>query len=128
VRMERDKLSTKISFMVEEGATPDQLKYHYNDIESYRQTLMDYYDKIEYVKRHGCLPAESDPDQEKTLFELKDQKRKLVDKRCKLQAKLTPSAKAQKSERLILWQLELEQANAEYNDVEARIKKMSGKA
>lgn len=128
VRMERDKLSTRISFLVEEGATPERLMQHYNEIESYRQPLKDYYDKIEYIKRNGCLPAESDPDQEKTLFELKDQKRKLVDKRCKLQVKLKPSAKAQKPERLIMWQLELEQANAEYEEVEKLIKKMSGKA
>jgi hypothetical protein len=128
VRLERDKLSTRISFMVEEGATPSQLMHHYNEIESYRIPLQQYYDKIDYVKRNGHLPGESDPEQEKTLFELKDQKRKLVDKRCKLQVKLKPSAKAQKPERLIMWQLELEQANSEYEDVEVRIKKMSGKA
>jgi hypothetical protein len=129
VRMERNKLSSKICTMVEDGADEGELRNIYHKIESYRIPLQEYYDKIAYVKQHGHLPeVKQEPQHEFTLFELKDQKRKLIDKRCKLQAKLKPSAKSVKPSQLANWQLELEQCNAMYEDVDMRIKKMEGRA
>lgn len=128
IRMERNKLSSLISTMVEEGATQEQLREHYEKIEAFRIPLQQHYDKIKYVKQHGALPEiKSDAKSEETLFELKDKKRKLIDKRCKLQKKLVASAKPSKPEQIANWELELEQATAEYNDVEKRIKQMEGR-
>jgi hypothetical protein len=129
VRMERNKLSSKICTRVEDGADEGELRDIYHKIESYRAALQEYYDKIAYVKQHGHLPeVKQEPEHEFTLFELKDQKRKLIDKRCKLQAKMKPSAKSVKPSQLANWQLELEQCNAMYEDVDMRIKKMEGRA
>lgn len=129
IRMERNKLSSQISIMVEGGATQEALKELYHKIEGYRGALQSHYDKIKYVKQHGQLPEiKSDAQSEETLFELKDKKRRLIDKRCKLQSKLKVSAKPSKPVQIATWELELEQANAEYNDVEKRIKKMEGRA
>lgn len=115
--------------MVEGGASQDDLKDLYQKIEAFRIPLQQHYDKIAYVKQHGHLPeADTESVHEETLFELKDKKRKLVDKRCKLQRKLTASAKPSKPEQVANWELELEQATAEYNDVERRIKILEGKA
>lgn len=129
VRMERNKLSSKICGMVEEGADQSALRAIYHNIESFRVPLQEHYDKIAYVKQHGHLPeVKQESIHEPTLFELKDQKRKLIDKRSKLQAKLKPSAKSTKPTQIANWELELEQCNALYEDVDKRIKKLEGRA
>jgi len=129
VRMERNKLSSRICTLVEDGADQGILRDLYHKIESYRVPLQQHYDNIAYVKQHGHLPqVKHEPEHEATLYELKDQKRKLIDKRCKLLAKLKPSAKKPKPEQLASWQLELDQCNVMYQDVEVRIKKMEGRA
>ncbi|HMG92608.1 MAG TPA: hypothetical protein VK589_21270 [Chryseolinea sp.] len=129
IRMERNKLSSQICMMVEGGASQEQLKDLYQQIEGYRIPLQQHYDKIAFVKQHGALPEiKTEAHHEETIFELKDKKRKLVDKRCKLQIKLQKSAKPSKPAQVANWELELEKANAEYNDVERRLKVMEGKA
>lgn len=129
VRMERNKLSSQICGLVEGGADQSALRSLYHKIESFRVPLQEHYDKIAYVKQHGHLPeVKPESIHEPTLFELKDQKRKLIDKRSKLQAKLKPSAKATKPTQIANWELELEQCNAMYEDVDNRIKKLEGRA
>lgn len=128
-RMERDKLSSQIWRMVQDNSTQEQLRAHYEKIESYRIPLQQHYDKIAYVKQHGHLPEiKAEPHQDKSLLELKFEKRTLSDKRCKLAKKLKISAKPSKPEQIAFWQMELEQATARYHDVELKIKKMEGKA
>lgn len=127
---ERNILSTEIYRMVENGATQGELASHYKKIESYRPALIDYYNKIKYVKQHGHLPEASDvvspmSEAPKSLLELKDIRSKLIDKRCKLKAKLKPSATPSKADQVVFWELELAQAEAEYQNVQERIKAIS---
>jgi len=134
IRQERNKLSTTISFRVEEGASPQDLKDLYEKIEAFRDPIRQAYDRIKHIKQFGSVPSvvpasqPGSPVHEYSIFELRDQKRKLVDRRCKLAAKLKPSAKPSKPEQIAEWTLELEQANAQYADVEAKIKKLEGQA
>jgi hypothetical protein len=123
---ERAKLSSQIWKLVANGASQDELKLHYERIEAFRQPLIDHYDKIAYVKKHGSLPEvpTTTNQQPTTLLELRELKRKLSDKRCKLKVKLQPSAKPSKPDQLLNWQMELAQAEAQYADVEERIKQM----
>lgn len=131
LRQERNKLSTTISFKVEQGASTEDLKSLYEQIESFRDLIRSAYDKISRIKNGPANPTTVDVapvGEAQSLFELKDQKRKLVDKRCKLQAKLKGSAKPSRPDQIAAWTLELEQANAQYNDLEQRIRKLEGKA
>lgn len=127
VMLERNKLSSQIYDMVEDGATQEQLKQHYDNIESYRPALQELFDRARHVDRYGKLPepkAQENPSLD--LLTLKDQKKKLIDRRCKLQAKIK-KGEAKNPDRVIAWQLELEQANAEYNHVDDQLKKLGSK-
>jgi hypothetical protein len=127
MRTERAKLSTHIYRLVENGASKTDLMEQYDKIEAYRVPLQQHYDKIAYVKLHGHLPEVATESKEETLFELKDKKRKLVDKRCKLSAKLKVSGKPSRPVQLASWQIELELATAEYQEVEKKIKQLEGR-
>lgn len=123
------KLSTQIAHMVERGATQQELADHYASIESYRPGRIALYDKIQHLKQYGQLPATPEPAEENLdPYFLKDRKKKLVDKRCKLNAKLKTSAKASKPEKILEWEQELAQANIEYSEVVEKIKQVEGKA
>lgn len=129
LKVERNKLSTEISRLVENEASKERLAEQYAKIESYRPDLIALYDKIQYVKQHGCLPAVQEtttdlPD----AYRLKDEKKKLVDKRCKLKRKLKESAKASKPEKILEWEQELAQADLQYIEVENQLKQLEGKA
>lgn len=123
------KLSSQIAHMVERGATQQELADHYASIESYRPGRIVLYDKIQHLKQYGQLPAAPEPAEENLdPYFLKDRKKKLVDKRCKLNAKLKTSAKASKPEKILEWEQELAQANIEYSEVVEKIKQVEGKA
>lgn len=142
LRLERNKLSTQISYLVEEGATQGVLADHYQKIKNLRSAIKPYYEKIQHFKKFGSLPAVetaklsspsaisslSAEDRHVKLLELKDKKRKLVDKRSKLKPKLRQSAKPAKPSKIIEWQQELDMANLEYDAVERQIKELEGKA
>lgn len=128
LKVERDKLSTQIWKMVENGATQAELKAHYEQIESYRPGLIALYDKINHVKQYGALPAAPEPEEENLdPYYLKDRKKKLVDKRCKLRAKLKTSATPSKPAKILEWEQELAQADLEYQEVEDKLKRVAGK-
>jgi hypothetical protein len=136
VKTERNKLSSQIWKMVQNGADTEELRDHYTKIESFRPTLVDLWMKIEGLKKTGKLPEpkkELAPDSS-NILELKDQKRKVVDKRSKLQRKIkeamgnavdAPNGAPIKPNSTMLqkWQLELDQANAEYVALSEQIRK-----
>lgn len=129
LKVERNKLSTEISRLVENEASKERLAEQYAKIESYRPDLIALYDKIQYVKQHGCLPAIQETTTEPPdAYRLKDEKKKLVDKRCKLKRKLKESAKASKPEKILEWEQELAQADLQYMEVENQLKQLEGKA
>jgi hypothetical protein len=130
VRMQRSKESSKIVSMVEAGAPQEDLRLQYEKIESYRSEIRSKYDQLSYYKQHGQLPARPVEEKETktyTLYELKDRKRKLIDRRCKLQAKLKPSGKPSKPFQIATWQMELDQSTAEYELICDEIKRLDGK-
>lgn len=131
LRVERNILSSQIWKMVENGATPGELKTHYEKIESSRIPLQQLWDRKRYVEVHGVLPEDqtSTPTNNSeastsNVLELKDRKRKLSDLRCKLNKKLQPSAKPSRPEQIIDWQMQLDKADAEYHQVEEQIKQL----
>lgn len=128
LKTERNRLSTQIAHLVENGAPQQRLKEQYDKIESYRPRLQDLYDKIEYVRQHGELPVVPETPQEpETLASLKLKKQSLIDERYKLRKKLEKK-KALNPQRFIDWELRLAQANIEFQDICGRIKQMEGKA
>lgn len=125
VSQERKKLSKQIGSMVESGATRAELKEHYHRINTLLQEGAEHYDRIQHIEQYGTLPQPTMPDVDIIL--LKDKRKKLVDQRCKL-AKKVEKGQATNHKRVMQWQLELDQANAEYLLVDERIKKLEGKA
>jgi len=128
IRKERAILSSSIARRVHEGASQEELKELYHKIESYRPSLQDYYDKIAYVKQHGRLPdPPAEHTQDKGLLELREMKRSLINRRSKLNVSIG-KAKAISAEKVLSLQLQLDRLDAEYRDVELKIKKLEGKA
>ncbi len=128
VMTERKKLSSQIWKMVENGATREELEQHYTRIESYRPSLQKIYDDMEYIKLHGEVPRLQETAQEpETIPSLKLKRKALIDKRCKLKAKMAKKV-SQKPTKYVEWELELEIADVEYNDIDKRIKILEGKA
>lgn len=124
-----NKLSTQIAHMVNRGATQAELAEHYEKIESYRPGRIALYEKIRYVEQYGKLPEAPEPEKENLdPYYLKDRKKKLVDKRCKLRAKLRTNANPSKPAKLLEWEQELAQADMEYLAVEEKLKQIEGKA
>lgn len=123
------KLSTQIAHMVDRGATQAELADHYEKIESYRPGRIALYEKIRYVQQYGKLPEVPEPEKENLdPYYLKDRKKKLVDKRCKLRAKLRTNANPSKPAKLLEWEQELAMADMEYLAVEEKLKQIEGKA
>lgn len=128
LKVERNRLSTEIAHLVENGAPQERLKEQYDKIEGYRPRLQDLYDKIEYVSQHGELPVVPEtPEEPETLASLKLKKESLIDERYKLRKKLQKRV-AKNPQRCIDWELRLAQADIEYQDICERIKQMEGKA
>lgn len=129
VKLERNKLSSEIWRIVEAGATKQTLKEHYEKIEAYRAQLQELFDRARHAERFGDLPQEkkNDAGQAVDISSLKYEKKKLTEKRSKLQKKIK-LAEATGSDKILEWQLELEQADAMYRDLDERIRKMEGRA
>ncbi|MBZ0245142.1 MAG: hypothetical protein K8H85_04270 [Cyclobacteriaceae bacterium] len=128
IKTERNKASSQIWKMVENGATQAELAEHYELIESFRPGLIALYDKIQHVKQYGALPAAPEPAEENLdPYFLKDRKKKLVDKRCKLRAKLRTRANPSKPAKILEWEQELALADMEYKEVEEKLKQIEGK-
>lgn len=124
-----NKMSTQIAHMVDRGATQAELAEHYEKIESYRPSRIALYEKIRYVEQYGKLPEVPEPEKENLdPYYLKDRKKKLVDKRCKLRAKLRTNANPSKPAKLLEWEQELAMADMEYLAVEEMLKQIEGKA
>ena len=126
VRIERAKVSNKIAPLVASGASKEALSELHAEIESYRPELQRLFEVARHVDQYGVLPELKVVQQVPSdIFSLKDQKRKLVDARCKLTKKLKQGSL--KDHKVIEWQLELDKANAEFNMVSDQLKKLEGK-
>lgn len=127
LKNERNRLSTEIAHLVENGADQSRLKAQYDKIESFRPQLQEMYDKIQYVEKHGELPTLPETEQEpETLASLKLKKESLIDERYKLRKKLAKKV-ALNPQRFIDWELRLAQADIEFQTIIDQIKQMEGK-
>jgi hypothetical protein len=124
--VERNRLSTQIAHLVENGATQDELREQYEKIESYRPQLQDLYKKIQDAER-GKLPEEPTPTQPKTLAELKLEKEALIDRRSKLKKKIAAKV-AMNPAKYVEWEMDLAKANMEFQAIIEHIKVIEGKA
>jgi hypothetical protein len=125
ISLDRKKLSKSIAVMVADGATKDELRSLYDKIQSLLEDGAEVYDRIQHIEQYGTLPQPAAPNVD--LILLKDQRKKLVDLRCKLATKVE-NGEITKHKRLQQWQLDLDKANAEYLLVDEKIKKLEGKA
>jgi hypothetical protein len=125
VLTDRKKLSTEFCRMVDADASKSELAAHYQRVDDLIDQGAEVYKKIQHVKQYGILPAPSAPSID--LLQLKDQRNKLVDLRCKLSNKIK-LGKAKNPNRVLSWELELDQAEAEYTLIDHKIKKLEGKA
>lgn len=120
LRIEQAKEANKIHDLVASRASKDVIKALYEKVESYRPELIELYRRAKHVDQYGKLPEAQKPEGD-DIYSLKDQKRKLIDKRCKLQVKIK-KGEATNAKKLTEWQLELEMANTEYKAVENKLK------
>lgn len=125
-KLERKKLSSETFRMVERNATTEELKAHYKKIMELQESERTLYDRAKVIEQTGSLPEEKAV----SLEGLKDQRRKLVDLRCKLSKKISnaTAAKNGKPHKMAEWQLELDMANAEYEVVNTKILSFSPNA
>ena len=115
---ERKKLSSQIWKMVENDADKEALKRHYEKIEAYRPNMVKLYNDMRYYQRYGELPRVQQKNEIdiSVLQDLKDKRKKLIDKRCKLKAKIAKTA-GKSSPKLLEWQLEMDKVDVAYQVV-----------
>ena len=128
LKIERNQLASQTWRMVEDGATTQDLKAHYEKIESFRPQLAQLFDSARHAERYGELPQEvkSENGQAVDITSLKYEKKKLTEKRSKLKAKIE-KGRATQAPKLLEWELKLDRVEAEYDHLDERIKKMEGK-
>lgn len=126
IYIERCKLSNKYMPMIDEGASQSMLASHYEKIESFTRELQQIFITRRFVEQNGRLPSQktaNDIVDNTNLYALKDRKRKLSDKKCKLAAKLkVNTAKGVKN--IEKWSIELDKAIAEYDMVCKKIEEL----
>jgi hypothetical protein len=131
VRLERDKLSSKIWKMVEDGASQEELRAHYERIESFRPQMIELWKKVDHARRYNEMPKPEAPivqeEQSRDLLFLKDQRRSLENRRDKARReirKLTPLVVPpgwKEPEKLTNLRLKLDQLDAEYKMVKEQL-------
>lgn len=128
LKTERGKLSTSIARRVEAKATQDELRDLYARINNFTPLLQQLWNQIKFVEAHGELPTTrkvETPTASMELLALKERKRSLINTRNKLAKNLRPNAKAPKnSDRIIYWQEQLALQNAEYEEIQLKIKRL----
>lgn len=75
-----------------------------------------------FVKQYGKLPEVKIKEDDSNLAALKDTRRRLNDLICKTKKKLKPSAKPAKDEKLLEWQMKLEEAETKRALIDQQIK------
>lgn len=118
-KLERKKLSSETFRMVDAGATKSELKEHYHKITELQISEKYLFDRARFIEQNGHAP-ETKNTSDQSLADLKDQRRKLVDQRCKLQAKLK-AGRPKNPNRVDEWTRELDEANARYEIVNGQI-------
>lgn len=130
LKIARARLSNQLSGMYREGSSQNEVERHVARIQGYTDQMKVVYDRQRHVERYGKLP---DPEPPKpspldstNIMKLKEHRRTLVDKRCKLKRKLQPNARQPvNSSRRILWQEELDRVELEYKHVKKRIRDLN---
>jgi len=123
LKLEQGQLSNTIAAAVANG---DDLRELYARIESYRPELIKLYERMKHVEQYGELPVPKVVNEVPVdIFLLKDQRKKLIDERCKLNAKIKRGHIKEK--KVQDWQMRLDVANAEYAYVDDKIKHLEGK-
>jgi hypothetical protein len=126
IRRQRGKLSSSLYDHKFKGTSPEEMQETYRKITNeYQAQLREIYEKREHLEKHGRLP---DPDDDKgnevdesELYKLKYQVKRLNDKIYKTKKKLQPSAKPSKAEKIIEWELELDQAELQRDQLNEKI-------
>ncbi len=120
IKVQRAKLSTAISKMVNSGSSKNELGQLHTKIACFKKPIQEAYDKLEYVKKHGELPKKKVTSESE--LQLKDKKRKLVDLRSKLKKKLQMAeGKGNGNSKVLEWEQSLDRAELEYKEVEQKL-------
>lgn len=126
LRIEQGKVSNTIAAAVAGGAGLAELKDLYAEIESYRPDLIKLHQRYKHVQQYGTLPVQQVVNEVSVdIFKLKDSRKKLVDERCKLGIKIKGGHI--KEQKVLDWQLRLDEVNAEYDMLDTQIKNLEGK-
>lgn len=128
IKRQRASLSNQYPKLVRENTGPEDLASHYMRIEAYTDQLKEIWTKKKHVELHGELPQ--DPrdqgidENAENLPALREKRRRLVDKRCKLKGKIEKSIRPDSS-KVQEWRLALDQADVEYNEIDQTIKRLT---
>jgi hypothetical protein len=125
IRRQRGKLSSSLYDHKVKGTSPEEMKEIYKKLTNeYQAQLREIYEKREHLEKHGRLPEPDDKGNEvdeSELYKLKYQVKRLNDKIYKTKKKLQPSAKPSKPEKIIEWELELDQAELQRDQLNEKI-------
>lgn len=114
------------------GASKEDLAGYYARIKSKTEEASKIYSLILHIERFGELPRKEEsithiPNSD--VLVMRERKRQLINIRNKLKTKLLPNAKRPKnSERITMWEQELALLNAEYDDLDKKLKKLNNDA
>lgn len=128
VRKARGKLSNQYQQLISSNASQAEFKTNYDKIEALTREMQELWDKRQYVERHGKLPPvkqEYNRIDSNELFELKDLRRSLNNRKSKLQAKLRnkvsyPEGSSKRQE----MQMDYEKLEAEQHEVRTKIMRL----
>jgi hypothetical protein len=109
------------------GKLPDKaIRDQYAEIQAYTDSLMQLYDKIKHVEKFGDLPAAAEPvsgSESNDVSALRWELTRLKDLICKTKRKIAVG-KAKNPSRIPQWEEKLALAEAQRDDVRAKIKKL----
>jgi hypothetical protein len=126
LRIERAKMSNEYHAMIESGASQGEFAANYQKIESVSSQIREVYDARDHVYRFGRLPGMGSAQSSMStsdLLALKDLRRSLINRRCKIKDKLE-IGKAKNPNRLANWKLELDKLDTEYFVVQQKINEL----
>lgn len=131
IRRDRNKVSNRARERWKSGADETELASLYETINAFTSELQKLWDKRQHVEKFGTLPLETKDVSSKTqesadVAVMKLEKKKLEEKKSKLRAKLKPNAKSPyNAARKMFWQEELDRTEAQWNELDQKIKKLS---
>lgn len=129
VKVERSRLSNAARERWLAGADQAEMKLFYAKIQEFTDEAKLIFALIKHIEKFGELPRETKDDTHvpnSDILLMKERKRQLINQRDKLRRKLKPNARQpENKDRRSMWEQNLALLDAEYEEVDRKIKKLN---